>query len=197
MSIPPAVDSAWASSAACADHPPRRFTDPADHTETRAALAVCRRCPVRQPCLETALARRPTADVGIWGGTTEPQRRHLRARTHDSRPATVASRDRRPPPPQRSTPQLTLHADEHGDLTDPTGRVLITRLPTGRARDYMVFLDGRPTTRTHRLADARQAAQAHLHRQPPGRQRRPTTAPVSRRPSRDDDLPDGPQTTRS
>lgn len=164
MTTPP-PDNQWARKAACAGHPPRRFTDPADHTETRAALAVCRRCPVRQPCLDTALARHPTADVGIWGGTTEPQRRHLRTRTHDSQPPAATGRDRRPPRPRPSMPELTLQRDAHGDLTDPTGRVLITRLPTGRARDYMVFLDGRPTTRTHRLADARQAARAHLQRQ--------------------------------
>lgn len=47
---------------------------------------------------------------------------------------------------------------------DATTTKNITRLPTGGTRDYMVFLDGRPTTRTHRLADARQAAQAHFHR---------------------------------
>ena len=181
----PSPDSQWARRAACAGHPPRRFTDPADHTETRAALAVCRRCPVRQPCLDTALARHPTADVGIWGGTTEPQRRHLRTRTHDRQPPATAGRDRRPTLSRRSTPQLTLHPDEHGDVTDPTGRVLITRLPTGRARDYMVFLDGRPTARTHRLADARQAARQHLHRQPasatpPTHDRPRVTSAVSR-----------------
>lgn len=185
MTTPPAVDSDWAGQAACAGHPPRRFTDPADHTETRAALAVCRRCPVRQPCLDTALARHPTADVGIWGGTTEPQRRYLRTRTQQGHPPAATGRDRRPTSPRRSTPLLTLQSDEHGDLTDPTGRVLIARLPTGRARDYMVFIDGRPTTRAHRLADARQAARAHLHRRttsatPPTDDRTRVTSAVSR-----------------
>jgi predicted Fe-S protein YdhL (DUF1289 family) len=40
------------------------------------AKAVCRRCPVRSPCLEFALEH----DVsGVWGGTSERQRRQLLA----------------------------------------------------------------------------------------------------------------------
>lgn len=46
--------------------------------QTQEAKAVCRRCPVRQRCLEWAL----DTDLveGIWGGTTEQERRAMRRR---------------------------------------------------------------------------------------------------------------------
>lgn len=46
----------------------------AEHTE--GAVAVCRACPVRQPCLEFALAT--NQEFGIWGGRTEEERRSMR-----------------------------------------------------------------------------------------------------------------------
>ncbi|MEU4129328.1 WhiB family transcriptional regulator [Streptomyces wuyuanensis] len=41
--------------------------------QTAEAKAVCRRCPVARQCLEWALRRGPVD--GIWGGTTERERR--------------------------------------------------------------------------------------------------------------------------
>jgi WhiB family redox-sensing transcriptional regulator len=43
------------------------------------ALAICATCPVRLDCLEYALEARER--FGIWGGTTEKQRRRLLRRT--------------------------------------------------------------------------------------------------------------------
>lgn len=40
-----------------------------------AAKAVCGACPVRQACLEHALAHRERE--GIWGGATERERRRI------------------------------------------------------------------------------------------------------------------------
>jgi len=40
------------------------------------AKAVCETCPVKGPCLQFALAT--NQDSGIWGGTTEEDRRKLR-----------------------------------------------------------------------------------------------------------------------
>ena len=37
------------------------------------AIATCRRCPVRDTCLDWALDHRQ--DTGIWGGMTEDQRK--------------------------------------------------------------------------------------------------------------------------
>lgn len=42
---------------------------------TRFAKAVCTDCPVRSPCLNYALA---TSQTGIWGGTTDRERRLMR-----------------------------------------------------------------------------------------------------------------------
>lgn len=44
------------------------------HPTTRAALALCNACPVRQACADQGQAE----EYGIWGGTTEHQRREAR-----------------------------------------------------------------------------------------------------------------------
>lgn len=46
--------------------------------QAEAAKAVCMRCPVRQECLEYALAT--DQPFGVWGGTTEAERRSIRRR---------------------------------------------------------------------------------------------------------------------
>jgi WhiB family redox-sensing transcriptional regulator len=43
--------------------------------ETRAALSYCKECRVRERCLEYALKWEVH---GIWGGTTENERHHMR-----------------------------------------------------------------------------------------------------------------------
>jgi WhiB family transcriptional regulator, redox-sensing transcriptional regulator len=40
------------------------------------AVGICKSCPVQQPCLNYALSTPQTS--GIWGATTEEQRRRLR-----------------------------------------------------------------------------------------------------------------------
>lgn len=45
-------------------------------TTTQAAKGVCLTCPVAQDCLEWALANN---EAGIWGGTSEKQRRDMTA----------------------------------------------------------------------------------------------------------------------
>jgi WhiB family transcriptional regulator, redox-sensing transcriptional regulator len=48
--------------------------------EMREAVRLCRRCPVRGACLDAAVERGEW--FGVWGGTTERERRRLiRART--------------------------------------------------------------------------------------------------------------------
>jgi WhiB family redox-sensing transcriptional regulator len=46
-----------------------------DEADAAEAKAVCAVCPVRQLCLEHALAHRERE--GIWGGTTERERRRI------------------------------------------------------------------------------------------------------------------------
>jgi WhiB family redox-sensing transcriptional regulator len=70
----------WRHDAACRHVDPDLFfptgtaRSAADHIE--AAKAVCQACRVRLPCLEFAL--RSHQDAGIWGGTSEEERRAIR-----------------------------------------------------------------------------------------------------------------------
>lgn len=66
----------WRKRAACDGIDPDIFY-PASEDESAAveAKAICETCPVRQPCLEHALANRERE--GIWGGMTERERRRV------------------------------------------------------------------------------------------------------------------------
>lgn len=52
------------------------------------AKRICAACPVRRPCLEWALAN---AEFGIWGGTSERERRRINKQRGASR-STVTRR---------------------------------------------------------------------------------------------------------
>ncbi len=70
----------WRQQAACRNANPDLFfpvgtTGPAIE-QIEAAKAVCLECPVRAHCLEFALST--NQDSGVWGGTSEEERRKLR-----------------------------------------------------------------------------------------------------------------------
>ena len=65
----------WRDDAACRGLDPRLFL-PSRGQDERPAKAVCAACTVREPCLEFALTSR--WNLGIWGGTSERQRREIR-----------------------------------------------------------------------------------------------------------------------
>jgi WhiB family redox-sensing transcriptional regulator len=70
----------WRAEAACRDTDPDLFfpvgtTGPAIE-QIDAAKFVCGNCPVQSLCLEFALAT--NQDSGVWGGTSEDERRRLR-----------------------------------------------------------------------------------------------------------------------
>ena len=70
----------WREYSACRDTDPDLFfpvgtTGPAIE-QIENAKAVCRTCDVQQNCLEYALTT--NQDSGIWGGTSEEERRVLR-----------------------------------------------------------------------------------------------------------------------
>ncbi len=72
----------WRREAACRDTDPDLFfpvgtTGPAIE-QIDEAKAVCRACHAQSLCLEYALAT--NQDSGIWGGTSEDERRQLRKR---------------------------------------------------------------------------------------------------------------------
>ena len=75
-----AENDEWRHSANCRDTSPDLFfpvgtTGPALE-QIATAKAVCGTCPSQQPCLEFALLT--NQDTGIWGGTSEEERRKLR-----------------------------------------------------------------------------------------------------------------------
>lgn len=66
---------AWWADGLCAQVDPGLFF-PDKGGSTREAKAVCAACPVRAECLEYALAH--DERFGIWGGTSERERRRLK-----------------------------------------------------------------------------------------------------------------------
>ena len=74
------MDDRWRMSAACRDLDTDLFF-PVGTTgewiyEISQAKGVCRACPVISPCLEFALVT--NQECGVWGGTSEDERRSLR-----------------------------------------------------------------------------------------------------------------------
>ena len=70
----------WRGNASCRNADPGLFfpvgtTGPAV-SQIEEAKIVCRACPVREPCLEFALAT--NQDSGVWGAASEEERRLLR-----------------------------------------------------------------------------------------------------------------------
>ena len=65
----------WSVYAHCAETDPELFF-PENRYETATARGICRHCPVRTDCLDTALA--DSSLTGVWGGTTPEERRILR-----------------------------------------------------------------------------------------------------------------------
>ncbi len=64
----------WQNRAACRGIDTEIFF-PISDEEAEPAKAVCGACPVREACLEHALADRERE--GVWGGATERERRRI------------------------------------------------------------------------------------------------------------------------
>ena len=84
--VDPDPDLSWRQHASCRDTSPELFfpigTTGQAVDQIEAAKVVCMGCPVRISCLEFAL--RSNQDSGVWGATSEEERRYLR-RTYLSR----------------------------------------------------------------------------------------------------------------
>jgi WhiB family redox-sensing transcriptional regulator len=66
----------WREQARCRGVDPQVFHPPEDDEVLEGeAKAICEICPVREPCLEYALAAREKD--GVWGGYTARERRRL------------------------------------------------------------------------------------------------------------------------
>jgi WhiB family redox-sensing transcriptional regulator len=68
----------WAAYAACRDADPEQFFSSAE-ADMAAAVKICLGCAVREECLDWALDTR--VRYGIWGGTTERERRRMARRS--------------------------------------------------------------------------------------------------------------------
>jgi len=73
--------ASWRKRAACQGVDPEVFY-PGSDEEAGAAKAICATCPVREACLEHALAARERE--GVWGGATERERRRIQRQRRKS-----------------------------------------------------------------------------------------------------------------
>ena len=74
----------WMAGGKCLDEDPELFfpvgeSDP----QWEDAIAVCNKCPVQHECLQYALDNR--MNYGVWGGTTEIERRQMLRRREPAR----------------------------------------------------------------------------------------------------------------
>ena len=76
-----AASEDWRDEAACVGLDTNIFF-PVTDADAHHAKAVCASCPVREECLEWAIATRQSD--GVWGGLTEDERRRLRRRRQDA-----------------------------------------------------------------------------------------------------------------
>ncbi|MFI1970632.1 transcription factor WhiB [Streptomyces cinnamoneus] len=79
----------WRQYAACAEEDPDLFfpvgTGGPAIAQTEGAKSVCQRCPVREQCLRWAMES--GQEYGVWGGTSELDRRALRLEAKRRAPA--------------------------------------------------------------------------------------------------------------
>lgn len=99
------VDEPWRDEAACKGKPTGWFfpsPGKGGMADLWKAKAVCSTCPVRAECLEYALVNYER--IGVWGGTSERERRSMRH--HMRRAGTLA-------PPRRNamTTRVTVGID--------------------------------------------------------------------------------------
>lgn len=73
----------WRDLAACLDHDPELFFPLGESgpsvPQIQDAKRVCARCAVREPCLAWALQN--VMEHGVWGGSTDAERRAVRRRS--------------------------------------------------------------------------------------------------------------------
>lgn len=68
------MNLSWRNRAACRGVDPDIFFPVSDEEAVQAKI-ICGQCPVREACLEWALATRERD--GVWGGATERERRRM------------------------------------------------------------------------------------------------------------------------
>lgn len=84
------MDTTWMAKGRCSELPPAMFF-PSDGVGVEIARRLCADCPVKEPCLEYALAER--IDHGVWGGASERERRRILKRRRLEAQALATSSD--------------------------------------------------------------------------------------------------------
>ena len=74
LTAPILEERPWSAFATCQETKDVSFF-PQNKAQERAAVAICGICPVREECLDHALATNER--LGMWGGVSEKQRRAL------------------------------------------------------------------------------------------------------------------------
>lgn len=119
------ADDAWRERAACRGYPlrwwfpvSRRGRRPDRHLvivselERAQALELCATCPVRDDCLDYAIRY---DEVGIWGGTTDRERRRIRR-------SRAAQGDSLEPRLERDLlPRATRYSSGRAEYLEPCG----------------------------------------------------------------------------
>ncbi|MFN0028063.1 MAG: WhiB family transcriptional regulator [Acidimicrobiales bacterium] len=87
------MDNEWMADGKCAERPPGVFF-PSDGVGVEVAKRICAGCEVKALCLDYALRNR--IDHGVWGGTSERERRRILRRRrldHEGVPDVGTPRD--------------------------------------------------------------------------------------------------------
>lgn len=132
-SIPWPDKPAWMAEAACRGVDPGLFY-PERGASTRVPKSICADCPVKVTCLDYAIEQGER--TGVWGGTSERQRRTIRRERGLTGPPRSVGRkyDRRRIIELRAT-GMTLKdiADELGCSLEPVARALRENQQDGAA----------------------------------------------------------------
>lgn len=81
------METNWMAEGKCRELPPDTFF-PSDGVGVEVARRICATCSMQAPCLEYALRNR--IDHGVWGGTSERERRRIARRRRTERAGAVA-----------------------------------------------------------------------------------------------------------
>jgi WhiB family redox-sensing transcriptional regulator len=74
LAFQPSPLPSWQSQAACRGLDAEIF-HPVDDSQIQLAKSICAMCPIAEQCLEHAIVAREKH--GVWGGTTERERRSI------------------------------------------------------------------------------------------------------------------------
>lgn len=68
----------WLKQGLCVGDDAEMWIAPGDLPTTQRLKRICAECPVKEQCLEYALDLPERETMGVWGGTSERERRKIR-----------------------------------------------------------------------------------------------------------------------